>query len=194
MKGICGRYPTRHHPCPRFWHAEAWSASPILQLVLSRQQQEHLGPLLLVPADAGIHPPPTKVSSPRICHRTSHEMNAPCGKTTHFGRPYLYPACSNKLELTLKPNLFSARAPTRGAAHAAIAPSKHRSKAKMRLRMWGGTISAKAGLLQAGAAHVPRLFMATRAHAYMATVPGLSFSGRPCTQPRGKLLFLLGVE
>lgn len=84
------------------------------------------------------------------------------------------------LVLTLKPNLFSASTPTSGAAHAATAPSKHRSKAKTRLRMWAGTMSAKAGLLQAGPAQLPRLFIATRAHAYKTTLPGLPFSGRPC--------------
>lgn len=103
-----------------------------------------------------------------------------------------------ELVLTLKPNLFS-RAATRvyqGSCTCSNRPSKQRSKAKMMLHMWGGTISdmhtpaisVKAGLLQAGAAQVPRLFTATRAHAYMATVPALWFSGSPCTQPRGRLL------
>ena len=83
--------------------------------------------------------------------------------------------------LTVNPNFFSASTPTRGAAQAATAPSKQRSKAKIMLRMCGGTISAKAGLLHAGAAQVPRLFIATRANIYRTTVPVSPFWGRPCT-------------
>lgn len=54
----------------------------------------------------------------------------------------------------LKPKARSARTPTSGAPSEAIAPSKERSKAYTTLRRWGGTISAKMGLLQAVAAHV----------------------------------------
>lgn len=52
------------------------------------------------------------------------------------------------------------------------------------LRRCGGTISAKTGLLHAGAAHVFKTPIVTRAQPYRATVPGCPFSGSPCSTER----------
>lgn len=47
-------------------------------------------------------------------------------------------------------------------------------------RISGGTISAKMGLLQAGAGHAIMRPMPTIAAAYMSTIPGSGVVGRSC--------------
>lgn len=64
----------------------------------------------------------------------------------------------------------------------AVSPSKQRSKAKMRERQWGGTISAMTGLLSAGALH-DFISPPTNSNvAYAATVAGCPLRGMPCAQ------------